>query len=146
MPATPKKEKKSYKVKPSAKAQRAIQNIVENGGNVSKAMVDAGYSPQTAKTPSKLTQSKSFVEFMENAGITDQKLADTLNDGLNANQVIVMGKNSGESFVDIQPDHVTRHKYLTTALKVKGIEKQSEANPQLHFHQHLENKKADYDL
>ena len=39
--------------------KKALAKIVENGGNVSKAMVEAGYSPMTAKTPQKLTESKA---------------------------------------------------------------------------------------
>lgn len=108
------------------KQAKALQNIVENGGNVSKAMIDAGYSPATAKTPSKLTRSKSFLKVMEQAGITDEKLSEVIKEGLEANKVIVMGKDSGESFVDITPDHPTRHKFLETALKVKGIGKEAE--------------------
>lgn len=36
--------------------------MVENGGVVSRAMIDAGYSPRTAKVPSKLTDSQGFKE------------------------------------------------------------------------------------
>lgn len=45
--------------------KRALDKIVENGGNVSKAMREAGYSPETAKTPSKLTNSAGFKELCE---------------------------------------------------------------------------------
>lgn len=124
----PAKSKKPIKVRGTQKQKRALANLAENGGNVGKAMRDAGYSPVTANTPKKLTESKAFLDFMEEAGVTDEKLAQTINEGLNANQVIVMGKDSGESFVDIQPDHNTRHKYLTTALKVKGLEKQADTS------------------
>lgn len=50
--------------KPSLKQKRALANLVENGGNVSKAMVDAGYSPTTAKTPQKLTESEAWKGMM----------------------------------------------------------------------------------
>jgi hypothetical protein len=41
--------------------KKAIQNLVESGGkSVSKAMISAGYSAKTAKTPAKLTESKGF--------------------------------------------------------------------------------------
>lgn len=43
----------------------ALEKLVENGGNVSKAMIEAGYSPNTAKTPSKLTNSDGYAELME---------------------------------------------------------------------------------
>lgn len=38
---------------------------MENGGNVGKAMIAAGYSPATAKTPKKLTASKGWQELMD---------------------------------------------------------------------------------
>ncbi len=42
------------------KQKRALQKMVENGGNVSQAMIQAGYAPATAKTPKKLTKSDGF--------------------------------------------------------------------------------------
>lgn len=52
--------------------------MVENGGNVSRAMIEAGYSPNTAKTPQKLTQSIGFVELCESRGLTDGFLLQAL--------------------------------------------------------------------
>jgi len=49
----------------TAKQRRAINNTVENGGNISKAMRDAGYSPNTAKNPKKLTESNAWNELLE---------------------------------------------------------------------------------
>ncbi len=45
------------------KQEFALKEMVENGGNISQAMIAAGYSPNTAHTPSKLTHSKAFKEF-----------------------------------------------------------------------------------
>jgi len=47
------------------KQKKALDKVVENGGNISKAMVDAGYSPETAHTPQKLTESKGWKELVE---------------------------------------------------------------------------------
>lgn len=105
----------------TSKQQKALAKIVENGGNVSKAMRDVGYSVNTAKTPQKLTESKAFIEYMEKAGVTDEKLTTVIKEGLDARKAVVMGKDSQESFVDVQPDYAVRHKYLETALRVKGI-------------------------
>jgi len=105
----------------TTKQQNALANVVGNGGNVTKAMIDAGYSPNTANTPQKLTQSKAFVQYMEEAGVTDTKIVQVLREGLDASKAVVMGKESSDSFVDVQPDFQTRHKYLETALRVKGI-------------------------
>lgn len=60
---------------PTLKQIKAIENVVENGGNVSKAMKDAGYSEATAKTPQKLTESKAWLELMEEH-LSDQKLTE----------------------------------------------------------------------
>ena len=45
--------------------KKAIQRVVENGGNVSKAMRESGYAKKTAKNPKKLTESKTWEELME---------------------------------------------------------------------------------
>lgn len=42
------------------KQDLAVSKLVENHGNVSKSMLEAGYSPQTAKNPSNLTKSKAY--------------------------------------------------------------------------------------
>lgn len=116
----------NYKVKPSEKQKKAIELLPANGGNVSKSMREAGYSEAMAKNPQKLTQSQAFQQIMQEAGVTDEKLVSVLKDGLEATKVIVMGTKSDESFVDIQPDHPTRHKFLETSLKIKGIGKDSD--------------------
>lgn len=81
----------------------AITNIVENGGNVSKAMRDAGYSHETAKTPKKLTESIAYKDF--------QALAETyLPDDL------LLGSLAD----DIEKKVGNRTPELTLALKVRG--------------------------
>lgn len=47
------------------KQERAIQLMAVNGRNATKAMLEAGYSPQTAVTPHKLTKSVGFNELLE---------------------------------------------------------------------------------
>lgn len=49
-------------VKPTIKQKRAAKVLVGNGGNVTQAMLEAGYSPNTANTPQKLTESEGFKE------------------------------------------------------------------------------------
>lgn len=60
------------------KQKRAIEKMAENGGIVSKAMRDVGYSEQTAKSPNKLTDSKGFKELCEEAGLTDNFIVESL--------------------------------------------------------------------
>lgn len=46
----------------TGKQKKALEILVESGGKkpVSKAMVEAGYSEATAKTPQKLTESEAY--------------------------------------------------------------------------------------
>lgn len=48
----------------TTKQNKALEILVESGGTmpVSKAMEKAGYSPATAKTPQKLTESNAYRE------------------------------------------------------------------------------------
>lgn len=63
------------------KQKKALDNLVKNGGNVSKAMRDAGYSPNTAKTPKKLTESAAFAELLD-AYLPDDMLLRALSDDI----------------------------------------------------------------
>ncbi len=60
------------------KQELALNKMVENGGIASLAMIDAGYSSNTAKTPQKLTESIGFLELCEEKGLTDQLLVNAL--------------------------------------------------------------------
>ena len=50
---------------PTQKQLLAAQKIVKNKGNVTKTMLEVGYSEKTARTPQKLTASKGFQDLME---------------------------------------------------------------------------------
>lgn len=65
------------------KQKLAAQKIVENGGNIGKAMEDAGYSKNTAKTPQKLTESKGWDELWQSA-ISDELIIQKLSELLHA--------------------------------------------------------------
>ncbi len=54
----------------TTKQKLATSKIVENRGNVSKSMRQAGYSPKTAKNPRNLTKSKGFGELCSEYGLT----------------------------------------------------------------------------
>lgn len=58
--------------------EKALEKMVENGGNVSQAMRDVGYSENTAKTPQKLTESQGFISLCEDKGLTDDLLINAL--------------------------------------------------------------------
>ncbi len=58
------------------KQREAIEKTIENRGNISKSMRDAGYKPATAKNPKNLTNSKSWPELIEEY-LPDRKIAVT---------------------------------------------------------------------
>lgn len=60
----------------------AVKKIIENHGNVSKSMREVGYSTETAKVPSNLTESKGFQELMVKMGLTDELLLNALVDDI----------------------------------------------------------------
>lgn len=60
------------------KQKRALNKIVENGGNISKSMRQAGYSPRTAKTPKKLTESDGFKDLLKASGLDENLIIESL--------------------------------------------------------------------
>jgi len=97
---------------PTARQKKAAQKILENTRSdkpkpVGELLVEAGYAPSTATVPSDITQSKGFIQVLEEAGVTDIKLAKVAKEGLSATK-------GGE------PDYAVRHKYLETGVKLKG--------------------------
>lgn len=108
---------------PTMKQKRAAKLAVENGGNISKAMREAGYSPATAKNPMKLTKSRAWEKLLDEYA-PDETLTIKLSEGLSATRVISAiqtGKQASGATTDFieVPDHAVRHKYLETALKLK---------------------------
>ena len=84
------------------KQRLAVARMVENGGNMSQAMRDVGYSPQTAKVPSKLTNSIGFREICEEVGLTDDFILKALKE-------------------DIEIKKQNRQPELSLAAKIKGM-------------------------
>ena len=91
---------------PTIKMIKTAQNVVE-GDSMRQAMLKAGYSEATAKNPQALTTNETFLALLEKHGVTDKKIAATIQSGLDA-------EKQGE------PDHAVRHKYVETSLKLKG--------------------------
>lgn len=89
---------------PTVKQKKAIEKTVINGGNISKGMVEAGYSPATANNPKNLTESKGFMELCEKVGLTNEMIAQALAD-------------------DIKAKPKNRVPELSLAAKLKGLER-----------------------
>lgn len=107
---------------PSIKQKKALAIMVENGGNVSKAMREAGYSPKTAKNPNKLTSSKKF-NFLLDKYLPNSLLLEKHQQLLNKQEVIARNNiKSGE--IEIIPtgeiDAQAVKSGLDMAYKLKG--------------------------
>jgi hypothetical protein len=124
------RQRKPQSRQPTPKQRKAGELLVENSRKdhpdpLGTVLLNAGYSKATAIKPTQVTRSEGFIQLMDKVGATDEKLARVLNEGLEATKAVVMGMKSDESFVDIQPDHPTRHKYLETGLRLKGFGKEA---------------------
>jgi hypothetical protein len=136
-PRTPLRKKKIIpKEKPlSIKERKAVKNLAA-GMTKGNALVLAGYSESTANHRPDVVFGKGRViqaikELMDDLGLTDSELLNTLKAGLKADKVIsamVIAPN-GEGMKDANSmtrdfieiaDHDTRHKYLVTGLKLRG--------------------------
>lgn len=93
------------------KQRKAIANAVENGGNITKAMRDAGYAETTINNPVNLTKTSAWQDLME-AYLPDDMLLRALSD-------------------DIEKKESNRKAELELAFKLKGkmVEKAEINNP-----------------
>jgi hypothetical protein len=107
----------------NVRQRKAIKGIIA-GKPRTTAFREAGYTAKTAAFKSGPMLQKileSFPEIMDRKGISDDSLADSLKDGLEA-MFIKTATFEGiitdqKSFIDFP----TRHKYLETALKLKNL-------------------------
>ena len=60
------------------KQQETLEKIVENRGNIGKAMIEAGYSKNTAKNPQNLTLSKGYKNLLSQHGLTEELIIRSL--------------------------------------------------------------------
>lgn len=104
---------------PTYRQKLVASKLVENGGNIGEAMVSAGYSPNTAKTPQKLTTSKGWLELMGSL-LPDEMLAKKHRQLLNAKKIIVDRSRGKAKFITKINDYTTVVKALDLAYRVKG--------------------------
>ena len=104
-------------LKPTIKQKRLLKIIVaDTSKTMGQAMIEAGYSPLSAVKPSLLTKTERWQQLLEKY-LPDDLLTKTAVQGLKARKIIRSG--SGE-VVATEKDGYLRHKYLETALKMKG--------------------------
>jgi len=100
--------------------RKAVEGLLE-GKSQTQAMLDAGYSEGMAQKQQKKVFSRervrtAIVAAMEDMGIDVEMLTQVLRDGLSADRVI--GSKLGDMMS--LPDHGIRHKFLLTALELRG--------------------------
>lgn len=106
---------------PTERQKKAFENLVENGGNKGKALLDAGYAEATAKTPQKVTESKGWEKLLKEYA-SDDLILSKLTEYLDL-QEIVTKNNVSTGEIDVIPvglPHKDRIKALDMLLKLKG--------------------------
>lgn len=94
----------------TTKQKRALDIMVENGGVASRAMIDAGYSVETARTPSKLTRSKGFQQLLDEKGLTHGYIIEKLKEDIDAKpqkriqELSLAAEISGMKKQELDPD------------------------------------------
>ncbi len=67
--------------------RKALKLTMENNGNVSKAMKDAGYAPSTSKNPHLLKETEGWKELMKEMGLDDRSLLKKTKDLMEAGNI-----------------------------------------------------------
>ena len=104
------------------KQKRAVKNLVENGGNVSKAMREAGYSKATAKNPKKLTERKDWQQLLEEY-LPDDLLAKKHNELLEKKETLIRYNPKKKKYEAIRTEEIDSQavgKGLDLAYKLKN--------------------------
>lgn len=107
---------------PTLKQKKAFKKTIENNGSVSRAMIEAGYSPNFAKNPQTLTESNGWKELMDEY-LPDKLLAKKHLELLNKKEIITTFNHaSGEREAEITefPETQAVSKGLEMAYKMKG--------------------------
>jgi phage terminase small subunit len=141
------------KVRPLTAKQRKFVKAKAEGKTTTAAAQEAyGISYNSARALGSENMTKLSIQEAVNAelsrqGVTLEAIIKPITDGLTATKVIVMGKESADSFVDLTPDHSVRLKASSMAAQFMGIGKQAEATPlSVHFHNHQAQETSEYGL
>lgn len=118
--------KRTNKPAITVKQRKYIRGVMA-GKSKYQAAVEAGYAENTANDPSRNVEKQGVKEelnrALEKAGITTQRIADKVNEGLEAKKTTFLGQGENSTFME-SPDHAIQHKYLETAIKLKGIDRE----------------------
>lgn len=103
------------------KQKELAKKILENPSLTMKdAMLEVGYSKNTAIAPQNVTESKGWKELMDQY-LPDAKLLNVHKKGLEATKIVTSHTEPDREV----PDFAVRAKYLELGYKVKGYDKSS---------------------
>ncbi len=94
--------------------RKLAKKIVENGGNLGKSMIEVGYSPNYAKEPSKLQNTKSWQQLVEEL-LPDELIVGQLKKLVTADKAIVVDKK-----IQYVPDNDAQTRAIDISTKIKG--------------------------
>lgn len=115
-------------INPTIKQKKAFDILVESGRKgksmtKGEAMVQAGYTIETAKAPTKLTESEGWKKLLEECGLTEELIATALT-------------------ADIKKKKGKRVMELNLGAEILGMKKRKEdEKPPTELHLHLHNTK-----
>ena len=107
------------------KERKFIRGYIQHG-NMTQAVLDAGYKAKDRDVASAigcrlLKNVRPYIaDVMEMRGIDDVRLSKIIDEGLEAQKIEMVKDAKGNQKFGMVIDHYIRHKYLDTALKVKG--------------------------
>ena len=101
------------------KQKKVLEKIMENRGNVSKSMREAGYSQATAKNPKNLTSSKGWKELIEEF-LPDEELLESHREFLGKKEFVTVKDSTGTSVEYLDQPHPDVLKALDLAYKLKS--------------------------
>ena len=130
------------------KEAKLVKAIVE-GKNQTEAglIVDSNRTPESARVWANTTLQKATVQEALHAefqrqGITLERIVRPINEALDANKIVTSPTEPDKEVAD----HSIRLKASGMAAQFMGIGKQGDIAPSVHFHQHIEEKKQQYEF
>lgn len=121
--------------------QKKASKLVESGRTMGEVMVQAGYSPNTAIAPTKLTESKGWKELMEKR-LPDNELLAVHKNALHATKIFGSPTEPDRVIEDIP----TQLKAVELGYKIKGHLKEVTPNQSFNFVKILNNEREEYQL
>lgn len=120
------KEQKFVSAKLKGKSDRDAAKEATGTTNNAVATVQAHRLKKSPSVEQAITQG------MAEVGITQEKVLQTISEAMTATKIIVMGKGTDDSFVDVIPDWGARLKAVDISLKLLGAynQKPKEEPPQ----------------